>query len=1340
MKKHLGKVNKIFHSLLLAGLLITSASSYTFAEDALTLPQLNQSTGVRTYSFVSDENVTIDSPMGLTGSGTFTVSGKDKSTNSIVFNSLSGFEVSNSGTNLALSNLTLKDAISEKGGMIYYSASDSTVSFNNLSIQNNSVSISDNAYGGARYATKDITLTNTDLVGNYAYTNDSNSDALGGAIYSNANVSLVADSDNVQIVDNYTKVSDNNPEDNAIYMANSASTLTLTSKNNAQMDISDNIDGENGYKVVMTGDSTGRIGAYGNIENAGEVAVSDVDITFADGQVTEHKIDNINIGENVNFVIDADLAAAKADTLTSENGKGTMNVSEMSITSLSDSTGPVTVQVLKDAGDVVLNIDQLQDKLSTTLSTFMYNDSILADSISLGTTSAINDSIVISGAKDVLYEMSSSGATSTSTLIFRTATPYILTKDLATLPQDKVLNIVNNIPSGDRGIIDANGHSMFKLAYSYSRVNLNNIVIKNSSAVNGPIAYVNDISSNFTANNVVFDNNTSTGNGGAVYVSNGTVNISDSNFVNNKSGASGGAIYTSTPNGITVKNTDFKDNIATGKGGAIYADGSVNITAENGGSSTFEGNKSNYTDDDNYTNNAIYVNNSASTLTLNAETNGTINMNDKINGATEKYNLNVTGDDTGNINLNNTVTNAKVSLAGGNLNLAQDNLLQGNDFVGAGSNNSVGTLNLQNNSVGTTNFASFSTTGKMNVAVDVDLANKSMDRITADSYGDFNGTINVNKMNILTEKTESVVRIPFADEAFKNRVSTSLKSVNYKSVVDSRVYRYVVSYDSSDGYFVFGKNGGGGSDSFNPSVLAGVVGQQIGYMNQLINYEYATYHASTYMMLPKKVRGGLYNRHADNVFDTGNLTPTYINLPEEVRSIWIRPYTSFESIPLKNGPKISSINYGTLVGGDSRLIDLGRGFGLVYGGYIGYNGNNYHYKGIHAVQQGGLIGGTVNIYKGNFFNTLTANAGWQINDSDTPYGSDLTHMLIAGFSDKFGYNIELAGGKAIIQPSLAMGYTFVGTFDYKASTGAKINTDPLHVMHFIPGLKIIGNLANGWQPYALINIVCNFNGSSHYTAQDIALPSMSIDPYAEYGIGIQKRWADRYSGFAQATVRSGGRRGFALLFGFRYMLGQLAEKATALLHPDPQRRTAMFKEKQNPNIVVENIRKTDKHKVAKVKPKKQQKTDTKLASTKKKSGNKFKTVMKSIKDKIMYICHKDVSARVVKDVHSDGVLNPKVSGMKNKSGETLLDFKDNDRNSKYGTKPVNQATCFNDYSVTQVDMNLTSSNTPLLKTDSILKRLKQSNKLFYLNQTKYNEPKIPEFYSDYGLEFVNLQF
>ena len=50
-----------------------------------------------------------------------------------------------------------------------------------------------------------------------------------------------------------------------------------------------------------------------------------------------------------------------------------------------------------------------------------------------------------------------------------------------------------------------------------------------------------------------------------------------------------------------------------------------------------------------------------------------------------------------------------------------------------------------------------------------------------------------------------------------------------------------------------------------------------------------------------------------------------------------------------------------------------------------------------------------------------------------------------------------------------MSYSMVNTFDYKNSTGVKIDSNPLHTIQINPNIKFVANLKHGWQPYCKIS-------------------------------------------------------------------------------------------------------------------------------------------------------------------------------------------------------------------------------------------------------------------------------
>jgi hypothetical protein len=195
-------------------------------------------------------------------------------------------------------------------------------------------------------------------------------------------------------------------------------------------------------------------------------------------------------------------------------------------------------------------------------------------------------------------------------------------------------------------------------------------------------------------------------------------------------------------------------------------------------------------------------------------------------------------------------------------------------------------------------------------------------------------------------------------------------------------------------------------------------------------------------------------------------------------------------------------------------------------------------------QQGGTLGVTGTLYHGNFFTGLTVSAGASAGEAYTPFGTDHFSMLSAGVANKTGYNFEFADGKFIIQPTLYLGYTFVNNFDYKNAAGINIDSDPLNTIQIAPGIKFIGNLDNGWQPYAGVDMMWNIMGKTRFMAADTRLPELSVKPYVQYGVGVQKSWGERFTAFFQTMLRNGGRTGIVLEGGFRWALGkEPAQKA-----------------------------------------------------------------------------------------------------------------------------------------------------------------------------------------------------
>ena len=346
------------------------------------------------------------------------------------------------------------------------------------------------------------------------------------------------------------------------------------------------------------------------------------------------------------------------------------------------------------------------------------------------------------------------------------------------------------------------------------------------------------------------------------------------------------------------------------------------------------------------------------------------------------------------------------------------------------------------------------------------------------------------------------------------------------------------------GYFTFVRGSSGNSSSYNPSVLASSVSQQTGtYTTQLNTFNYAFQHAETFMNLPAIERVAYKNRNKYALSNVGVFSPLMTGA--EDTGFWIKPYATFENIPLKNGPKVNSISYGTLVGYDELMVSLKHGWDRVFTYYLGYNGASQSYSGVDCYQNGGLLGATMTLYKGNFFTATTLSAGATVGEAHTMYGTEYSTTMFAGIGNKTGYNIEFNQGRFIIQPSMLLAYTFLNTFDYKNAAGVQINSDPTSMIQIAPTVRFVVNTKKGWQPYLAVGMVWNILAHSNIKANNEELPDMYTKPYVQYGLGLQRVVKDRFTAFGQAMIYNGGRNGVSLTAGIRYALGKDGHKHTS---------------------------------------------------------------------------------------------------------------------------------------------------------------------------------------------------
>ena len=421
--------------------------------------------------------------------------------------------------------------------------------------------------------------------------------------------------------------------------------------------------------------------------------------------------------------------------------------------------------------------------------------------------------------------------------------------------------------------------------------------------------------------------------------------------------------------------------------------------------------------------------------------------------------------------------------------------------------------------------------------IDFDLSKLTSDKFIANFSGP--GKLDIGKVKIKGNTLKDKIRVYLGDTTKVDKRHLSVKDQKLPTIM-TPIRR--MSGKIENNYLTYQGTSNNPND-FNPAILASPVATLIGgQITQSQTLQDSFFHMNRYMKYSSGARVASESR---NRYAYSGL-PSYVrsSLPETSQAMWVKPYTTFEKVNLKGGLGVSNVAYGSLYGGDTDLVDLGNGYKGIVSAFVGYNGSHQAYNGIDMNQQGGTLGVTGTLYHGNFFTGLTVSAGASAGEAYTPFGTDHFSMLSAGVANKTGYNFEFADGKFIIQPTLYLGYTFVNNFDYKNAAGINIDSDPLNTIQIAPGIKFIGNLDNGWQPYAGVDMMWNIMGKTRFMAADTRLPELSVKPYVQYGVGVQKSWGERFTAFFQTMLRNGGRTGIVLEGGFRWALGkEPAQKA-----------------------------------------------------------------------------------------------------------------------------------------------------------------------------------------------------
>ena len=504
-------------------------------------------------------------------------------------------EINSTAEDVILSGLTLKNGSAENGGAIYVN-SDVAVELNEIAFLNNSVDSSLNdACGGAIYVSSgdDLTLNDVVFSGNTATASTSRKYAFGGAVYNNGgHIHINRGSFEENSSKDYGGAIYVNDGD--IYVNDGASYDNPTAFCSFSGNSSNNRDGGaiyvNGGKVAVTNGSFNKNKAnqYGGaLCNNDEAELIVANCSFIGNEAnTGGSIYNYSDGTTT--VVGGSFIGNTANTAGAICNSGTLNVAGNSV--VGDVLFYRNTATDGDGGAVSTNAAdftkvEFVDNSSSSSGGALY---VGSGTVNFSDVTLTNN---IANEGGAIYN--SDGTVTVNSSAFNSngqkSDGTVISKNGGAVYNKKTLKV------GETSSVSFNGNSAKTSGgaiYNLNETTLVNVMSTNNVANEGGAIYNTGSSANISVNGGTFNNNGKTSNGivittsgGAFYnVASGSLKIGDSSSVtfNGNSAENGGAIYNiGNDSSVKTLNSTFKNNTAdvggaiSIKGGTVDVNGSV---------------------------------------------------------------------------------------------------------------------------------------------------------------------------------------------------------------------------------------------------------------------------------------------------------------------------------------------------------------------------------------------------------------------------------------------------------------------------------------------------------------------------------------------------------------------------------------------------------------------------------------------------------------------------------------------------------------------------------------------------------------------------------------------
>ncbi len=419
---------------------------------------------------------------------------------------------------------------------------------------------------------------------------------------------------------------------------------------------------------------------------------------------------------------------------------------------------------------------------------------------------------------------------------------------------------------------------------------------------------------------------------------------------------------------------------------------------------------------------------------------------------------------------------------------------------------STATLDSQNSIKDVFSVTNWDLKSKLNAVIDIDLENNWSDSFT--NTDALINSINISGVSLITDKTGKTT-ISLTDGTGANSKLSFDKSIIFAF---SPLYKYKVDSSLFDttGEIIFYSPG----TDFNPAALSGEISTQAKYISNVNIFKEV--FANIGIQSPS---GKMSLSSGENI--------------NGIKNTWFRSFADDEKVDLANDIVVDNTRYGFIAGLDVPLNVSENGTKSIYSLYLGYTGSTQEYADVSIVQHGFLAGTKATFAMDNWYAGFTFNLGPGYADAENMFGKEDYQMFSVGAAAKIGYLYNI-NKTYTLQPSLMVTYNYIYTHEYTNSSGIDMKAQNLNAVLFSPELKISKKIENNWQMYASVSYNVSSVDSSEVRIDNVKLPSVSVEPYTEMKIGLQKPLENVYGSMMELSASVGGREGFGVEFGIKF--------------------------------------------------------------------------------------------------------------------------------------------------------------------------------------------------------------